>query len=444
MNKRIIFILLFSVTIIFAQNYQDCIDPLWYFQNIGSTNSALSNNTTTVSSEMTGLGSNPATLALHTNPMFGLSLRSKNMSHDSKFASTNGLINTNYNDSQLASTKLNGFSAIYPFPVQQGSLVLAFSYANTANYYDQADATGDFTYDNAPFTVDNTYKKSGTMNAYRLGFAVEFKKNLFIGTSINLYNGKQTQEYNYIDRDISDNFLYSTINKEVEVKPEYSGMNFNLGVLYVSGKMKFGLNLATPFNLSAKENYDNSEIWTYDDGEKDSDYGSDYIKYKIRTPTALSTGFEYNFGNIALLFDVKMQDWHNMSFDSDLKDHYYDDAGNLTGTSSTDDRIDSEIRNNLKTTLDYGVGLSTFVLDSFQLIVGHRIISRPYYDLPNDEKNVHLTGIGVNTTLMNNLAIGISYQFEFGKNTLEREYFEYPIYRKYYTQNFNITTSLIF
>src|SRR6056297_1970506 len=103
MNKRIIFILLFSVTIIFAQNYQDCIDPLWYFQNIGSTNSALSNNTTTVSSEMTGLGSNPATLALHTNPMFGLSLRSKNMSHDSKFASTNGLINTNYNDSQLAS-----------------------------------------------------------------------------------------------------------------------------------------------------------------------------------------------------------------------------------------------------------------------------------------------------------------------------------------------------
>ena len=444
MYKKILLAILFSFSLIFAQNYEDCINPLWYFQNFGSSNGALANNSTTLTSGMSGLASNPATLGQQRNMLIGISFRNNNMSQDSKFVNSNDLTSSNYNNSALMKTNLDGISGIFPIPVYRGSLVFAFSYSQVANYFDQAEANGNFMYDDSPYIVDNTFEKTGTMNATRLGIAFEYQKNLFIGTSLNYYRGKQIQDYSYVDHDISDNFSYSSINKVVEVNPEYSGINFNIGLLYLTENFKFGTNLSTPFILHVEEEYKNSEKWTYDDGVVETEKSSDEIKYKIKSPSAVSAGIEYRLGGISLLFDVKMQDWHNMNFDSKLTDSYYDDDGNLDYTESTDTRINSEIRNNLKTTFDYGFGLSTRFYNNYKFNLGHRVITLPYYDLPNSDKYVHLTGLGIETQVIDNLHIGLSYQFEYGKSTINKEYFEYPIYRKYNSQNFVITTSFIF
>jgi len=435
MTKKLFIILIFSFSLVLAQNYEDCINPLWYFQNFGSSNTALANNSTASTSGISSLSSNPATLGLQRRLSLGISFRNNNISQDAKFVNSSDITSSNYNNSSLMQTNLDGISGIFPVPVYKGSLVFGFSYAKVANYFDQAEANGNFMYDDAPFIVDNTFEKSGTMNATRLGVAFEYQKNFFIGTSLNYYRGKQNQDYSYIDQDISDNFSYSSINKTVGVNPDYSGVNFNIGLLYVTENFKIGTNISTPFTLHIEEEYKNYEKWTYDDGEITTETTTDEIKYKVKSPSAVSAGLEYRLGGISLLLDVKMQDWHNMNFDSKL----YDEDGNRTDT-----RINSEIRNELKTTFDYGFGLSTRFFNDYKFNIGHRILSLPYYDLPNSEKSIHLTGLGVETQVIENFHIGLSYQFEFGKSTIEKEYFEYPIYRKYNSQNFVITTSFIF
>ncbi len=444
MKKKILITLMFSISLIYAQNYHDCINSLWYFQNFGSTNNALANNSTTNSSGLTGFTSNPASLGLQQNSLIGISFKSNNATQDSRFQNTNGLQNSKYNNTNLIESNLDGISAILPVSVYRGSLVFGFSYSKNILYSDQADVTGDFNSENAPFTVDNTFDISGTMNIIKFGVAIEYQKNLFLGSSFNFYSGSQQQGYKYTDRDISDNFTYSTIDKNIEVEPDYSGFNFNLGLLYITKSFKFGANVSTPFTLHTIEKYTTLESWLYDDGEIDDDKFSDKIKYDIISPYSISSGIEYKVGNFSLLFDMKMQDWHKMTFDSKLKDYTYDDEGDLISTSSTDSRINSEIKNNLQSTLDYGFGITTTIFNNFKFNIGHRIIASPYFDSSAKIEKIHLTGFGLDTRIMNNLLLGLSYQFETGENTIDREYFEYSIEQKYNRSNFTLTTSLIF
>ncbi len=423
MSKRLILITLLLISGLFAQNYEDCINPIWNFQQFGSTNNALANNSTTLSSGMSGLGANPATLGLHDNFLLGLSFGNHSLTQNSKFYDSYD----SFNQSDLMSSNLDGISAILPVNVYRGSLVFALSYSNTANYFNQADVLYDFGISDTTFSIDNKYKETGAMDVYRFGFAFEFQKNFFIGTSMNYYRGNQHQQYNYTDIAISKDF-YDPIYKTVEVNPEYRGLNFNLGLLYVASHFKFGANLQTPLTLNTDEDYSHSENWTNIDNEVVTIEESARTEYKISAPSAVSAGIEYNIGNIALLVDMKMQNWHNMEFDSD-----WNSAA-----------VNSEIRNNLKTAFDYGFGIKSEFLNNYEVMLGYRIIDRPYYDIDDENKKVHLTGFGINTRLIDNLNIGISYQFEFGKNTIDREYFEYPIYRKYTRQNLTVTTSLIF
>ena len=441
-KSLILIVLIFSV--VFAQNYQDCVAPLWYFQNFSSTNSALANNTTAHNSGLAALSSNPAALGMESNTILGFSIRNNNLSQDAKFNNTYDLVNSNYTTSDLISNNFDGLGLILPIPVYQGSLVFGFSYSQIAVYNNQVDIDGTFSYDDATFSAQNLYDESGLLSTYRMGFAVEFQKDLYIGSSINFYSGERTQDYNYLDTDNTDVFSYQKISKNIKVIPEYGGMNFNIGLMYNKGNYNFGATFSSPFTIYTVENYKSSETWNYDDGSSESYSDDDKIKYDIKVPSSFSFGIGYNMNNIKIMADIKTQDWHNIQFDSKLYDYEYDDNGDVSSKTSTDTRINSEIRNNLTQTLDYGVSLVAKLKSNVNINVGHRIINFPYYDLNGDEQNIHLTGIGIDALLFDMLEVGVSYQFEMGKNNLDREFFEYPVYQKYNSQNVTFTTSLIF
>lgn len=444
MIKKLLITMFFLFAISFGQNYEDCVSPLWYFQNFGSANNALANNTTAYSSGLSALFANPAALGKETNVIFGFSVKNNNFSQNSKFFSTADLINSHYIDDNLITSKFDGFGAVLPIPVYRGSLVFGLSYSQVAIYNDQTNAEGKFTYDGVPFKAENYYEETGVMNNFRMGFALEYKKNLYLGSSVNFYSGKKTQEYNYTDFDETDQFFYNKITKNYEISPEYGGLNFNIGVLYDNNNWIFGANFSTPFSIETKEKYNDEEVWIYDNGERESDIIADRIKYDIKTPSSLSLGLGYRIGSITLLADVKTMDWHSMEFDSKLYDYTFNDDGEILTQISTDKRINKEIRSNLTKTIDYGFALSTEIFDEYTFNIGHRIIALPYFDMPKSDEKIHLTGIGMETTLFELLQIGLSYQFEVGKNEINKEFFEYPVYRKYNSQNITLTTSLIF
>ena len=202
--------------------------------------------------------------------------------------------------------------------------------------------------------------------------------------------------------------------------------------------MNFGVNFSTPFTLKTDEKSEILEKNVTDENIEITTKNTYNILYNIKSPAVFSSGITMNFGKLELSLDMKMQNWHNMEFESDLSD--IDDDGNKT---STDIRINQNIRKYLKTTTDYGIGISIPINNEILLNTGYRVISRPFYDLADDEQQVHLAGIGFQIKLLNIISLGITYQTEIGKQTIEDTYFDTSTFQKYQNHKIIFSTSLI-
>lgn len=452
MPRKTLFIIFFITSSVFAQNYLDCVSPLWHFQNSGSTNRALASNTTVHNSSSFALNSNPAILALEKNKTLTLSFNNNNFNSSSKFNNSDFTASSSNSDKNVSTGNLDGLSLVIPVNVYQGSLAFGFSYSRIGIFNSAIESSGmtlalvpdgsEYISD-APVSSNIYYTNSGQMNTYRFGFGLEFQKNLFIGTSMNFYSGKQTHNYEYSDTDVYDYFWEDETNKKLKVTPDYSGINFNFGLVYSQDFINLGFNFTSPFKLHTTEKYSEYFSQTYDATSSDSDTSytsTDKRTFKISAPSTFSVGLELLFEHFSLIGDMKYQNWRNMEFSSNLLDH--DETKNEY--TKTEDRVNEEIRDELDATIEFGLGLSTVFLDIFDINLGYRIIALPYHNLSKDEDNINLLGMGIDTQVSDYLKLGFSYQYEFGKNTIDNSFFQYPIYRKYNSQNLTLTASFLF
>lgn len=419
-----------SISVANAQSFEDALRPFWYFRSFGASSFALTNNNTAISKDLSSISANPANLGIIQRPSAFLSFQYGLFSQNGKLEN-----NPNYITDGNNYFRYDGFGFVYPVPVYQGSLVLALSYAPTAQYNYILKTDGFINRDSV--SLSHYINESGIMNSLQLGTSVEFKKNLFLGFSANFYHGYRNYKYTGTDIDTEDIYTYSNYVRNETIKPNYTGWNINTGILYRLPYLKFGLRISSPLKLNVHEKSKIDSTTTSDNlhelyGSKQYD-----LTYKTTFPIEISTSIALTLYDITIAFDFATRDWGNINFRSNL----YTDT---TFTEKIDPGINNDIRLNLKTTTDWGIGLIIPFWNTLSVQLGYRILPRPYYNLPDNEKYITLMGFGIEGIIEDQIVMGISYQISMGRQTIENTYFKTYTTQQLQDHQLTVSTSLLF
>ena len=188
--------------------------------------------------------------------------------------------------------------------------------------------------------------ESGANKKHSFTISTQYRDNLYLGMNINSYNSefKRTDYLRENDYGVGTDFIETEFENELSTLTD--GFSIQLGAIYKpSPNIRLGLSYQSPTWYSIQE-----ELVQYvgTDREGRSDEVDPQIiniyEYNIKTPSKLSTGLAYIFGNKGLIsFEYNLVNFQNIEFDTQQGN---DDYINLN----------KEIKSTLKKAATYRIG----------------------------------------------------------------------------------------
>ncbi|HOU17385.1 MAG TPA: type IX secretion system membrane protein PorP/SprF [Candidatus Marinimicrobia bacterium] len=408
----------------------EALRPFWSIYGIGASSFTLLNNSY-LETDIGSTQSNPAFLINVKRPkgsFSGISITPKNLTTLADGGKDYSASTTKYNVSYI------GFA--YPFPVYQGSFVMAASYSPAAYYYSSSytkGTTGAAYYDedgNAHIVdtdLEYDINESGTLNVFRFAGATEFMKNFNLGLSFNFYSGQRNYESTEIGVDVNDELDFNSIIYQENIKPSYSGFNMDFGMCYQSENYKIGLRLSTPLKLKVHEVSELTETYSYD--TVDSIFPNSYdFKYRTRYPLEIAPNFAIKVGKISLGMDFIFHNWQKIEVD--LLDEMRE--------------VNRDLYWNLRNTTDIGAVLTIPFGNFVSTRLAYRLVPSPYAEYEPDEEYYHVMGAGIETILKESIIIGCSFQHGFGNLSNFYRYFETTTTQAYTENRCSISLAVLF
>ena len=398
-----------------GQTYDDAIRPFWNPQPAGSYASSLANNLTITFPGQAFFSPNPANLALTRQPALAFSLQYDHFNQNATFESRD-------ESSNLSNRvfRFDGLAFVVPIKVYRGSWALGLSYSPTNRYHDVMASKGLLaTSDNFTVFLDQRYREEGILNTFRLGTAVEFQPNLFVGLGCSFHRGYRDYNYTGTDTDLNDKYQYSRYTYQESFKPTYTGWNGDLGLIYRSRFFMFGWYLATPTYLHVTDTRSSTTEEIEDDQSVNNTAENSILEYKLRSPLGTSVAAAFLYKGYMLTCELTVRDWETLHFSSDL---YLD----TTFTTRLDPLINRQIRNNLRTTFDVGLAFSWPLSARLQGQLGSRLVARPFVDLPEGEAYLQQLSCGIEGWLDKQIKLQLSYQLQLGQRVVYNGLFTTP------------------
>ena len=266
--------------------------------------------------DFTALYWNPAGMAqIQKFEMFS-SLSHNRASTDTYFA---GDTATGTSRSQM---RLNSIGFVYPFQARQGGWAIAFGYNRPQNFDYQTAIQGVDPSSGTEFSglaVDETDVNSGGIGIWSFGTSVYISKRILIGGSLDFWQGDSLNELDVTATDIVgiDSEL-SRFRYDDEIDREYSGVGGRIGLLaHLTDEISLGVTVVSPVELGVDEQWYQSTIADYDDGERLSDMESGVQAFDIERPFEVGTGIAVKLFNKQLILagDVQLTDWTQTRYD---------------------------------------------------------------------------------------------------------------------------------
>jgi len=421
MRSKIIFLVLFLSTTLFAQNFNDALRLSFQPFKIGARALGMGGAFIGVSDDYSATAYNPAGLFQLKRMEFQGGLNYQTIDNNTKFFGNE----TAFSNSTV---RLNDLGFVFPFPVIRGSLVFAFGY-NMNNNFNNAlsfegynpgntsmiqallgkgdvsyllyltDETGENTPINGKLYQSGSILNSGVENNWVFSGAVEVAKDLSIGATIGIISGDFER-----NRDYSEEDIYNIYNASIKTDPadsrtadfeffklqetlkwELTGFTSKIGLMYrVKDFMRFGTTVKFPSIFTVKENYlvdGHSQFGTGFSADIDPPLESK-LEYEIWTPFEFGIGFSVtNFG-LTVSGDVNLTDYTQME---------------IKGLSpSQTAKINKDIKQLFRAVADYSIGAEYNVLQSgLRLRAGYFSKISPFKDDPNEFNRKYFTfGIG--------------------------------------------------
>lgn len=430
---RSLFILaLLIASTLSAQTYEDALKPFWYLNPTTGYSFAFGDHAL-LSNDATALFSNPANLGLAGKTSLLFSLQN-NQIH--QYSAPDG---TGEGKSSRSEYKnFGGIGFLYDVPVYRGTLALGVVYMPVGVYDNLFSSQGLYKIVSTSDSVYNKYnfEESGLLNSLSMGFSVEFRKNLFIGCSVNFYNGYRTYNFKGEEVDTLDIFEHHYYKDSEDIEPEYRGRNITLGITYIYAPFLYGFRLSTPIRLKTKETSQIRERMIYDNGEEEN-YTQEYnLDYNITYPVEFSTALGLRTTAFELALNATLHSWNMIKFNSEIID--IDKNGD---TVSIDMEINNNIRSLLKQTMDLNFGAVYYIGRKIELMFGYRTIQKPYKGLEKDYSSINEISTGIKYSI-GELSLLVTYKFISTRELIYQETFRTLTDQRIQRHRINITTSL--
>jgi len=434
-----------------AQNFNDAL-RLSETESISNARAlSMGNAYTALSNDFAGILFNPAGLALVKKLEFSGGMNYNSIKNETAFFNTNSSLSGN-------SSKLNQFGFVFPFPTKQGSFVLALGYNRVKDFtrsmkfdafnpnnhsliqdlayfnddvayelglsyptYDNSDNyLGDVTLINGRLNQKGTIKQEGGISNWSFAAAVEIDKDIFLGGTINFYNGDYKRNRDYWEEDIYNNYPSSVLLDPIDpatadfrtfyfndiIKWDISGFGASIGLLAkVDENINIGVTVKTPTKFNVKEIYlvdGYSHFGNNVEFILDPPIENQY-EYDITTPFEFNVGAVYSIDDLTFSADAKIIDYSSIEF--------------TKGFSNLDrERKNNEISDIFKTVVNLHAGVEYYIpRTAIALRGGFMYLPSAFKDDSSDfDKKFATAGIGFTTR--NNLTFNLAYAYGWWKD----------------------------
>ncbi len=365
MRKLIIALILILTTslTLFAQSAEEAVNVTEDAQGFGIRAAGLGNAFVGVADDYSAIYWNPAGLAQMRKGEFYGSLQQFNFRTKAEYLSSE-------TNSDRSFTKLKSFGLVYPFPVIQGSLVMALGYQRfkTLDSYTEFggllresnslafDIKNDLgEYGVLPFDQNVTQKQvmsnDGNLSAWSAAVAISLSPNFMAGAAVNLIGGGSNYDMRYMQDDYNnsnayqvqdengvhiEDFFYNYYDVNQKLNSDYSAVAFKLGGLFQLGShLRFGAGIDFPYSLHVKENWSVNDELSYDITVLAEDVTYNYIEqadlddgtfdYNIEVPFKFRLGGSYRSEHFLVAAGAEYQDFTQMKYqmpdDRDPRDY---------------------------------------------------------------------------------------------------------------------------
>ncbi len=337
---------------------------------------------------------NPAGLALVRRFEISGGLSRYQSTTDTRFQNTGVLDEETF-------TRLNEFGIVYPVPTYRGSLVFSFGY-NRSKSFDSNFAFGTFN----PLPDDQVEQswreyETGTLNQWTAAGAVDLSPAFSVGLSMNFISGKDDYTFTFKERDNTDIYTFNDFRRDDTIISSLSGFNLTLGGLYrVNSELRLGAYMITPMTVTINEDWQTSEVTTFDEDPSESSSDGGQFQYKMRTPYIFGAGTAFNIAGLLLAGNVELMDWKQVRYETEPP---------LDGLSRAE--ANDQIRDNFRSTTRIRLGAEYTIPNSrTQIRAGYFIDPSPLLTA-STERDRKLYSLGLGLLLDKQVKLDIAYVF---------------------------------
>lgn len=246
-------------------------------------------------------------------------------------------------DSTFSSdTRPNAFGLVLSVPVVRGGLAFAFGVNRLQSFDSRISFQGFNTLSvkedplYGELYVDRLETRSGGINSYSFGAAVDIAPGVSIGGNIGFLSGRYEYELNLDADDTENNELLDGFSFLDTISSDYFGVESKVGLLARFGELlRFGATINIPFDFSVDEYWTEDTYISDDDGQNESSGDEGTFGYDISRPFRFSVGLSVMpISTLILSADVAYTDWTQTEYSDppaeDIDDNYFID--NYSGT----------------------------------------------------------------------------------------------------------------
>lgn len=366
--QKIIFGIIFCLSLsanVYSQNFNDALRLSEPGIITGARSLAMGNAFIALSDDFSASLFNPAGLGLIKNMEL-----SGGMNYNS-FDNNAGFFNQSTKSTNDIK-KLSQIGVVLPFPTIQGSFVVSIGYNqvkdfnkvvsfngfNSGNnsyiqdltsynddiafklalsypiYDSQKNYIKDVTVINGQLNQRGKIVQDGGINSWSFSGAVEIQQNLFVGATINIYNGTLHKTNEYSEEDLKNIYPSTLLLDPIDpgtadfksfyirdiIDWDLSGVGLKLGALLkMNEKINLGATIKLPTKFTIKETYSITSNSVFGTGDRFSYVPeAERLEYEISSPAEFSAGASYLRNNLLLSGNVTMIDYSTMKFESGL------------------------------------------------------------------------------------------------------------------------------
>ena len=244
------------------------------------------------------------------------------LSHNTAIADTyftGDAVKTATSRSQM---RLNSIGFVYPFQARRGGWAIAFGYNRQQNFDYQTAIQGIDPSSATEFSglaVNEINVNSGGIGIWSFGTSVYVSKRILIGGSLDFWQGDSLNELDTTATDIVDiDSELARFRYDDEIDREYSGVGGRIGLLaHLTDAISLGVTIVSPVELGVDEQWYESTVAVYDDGEETRSAVSGVQAFDIERPFEIGVGAAVKLFNKQLILagDVQLTDWTQTRYD---------------------------------------------------------------------------------------------------------------------------------